>query len=94
MATDVYNILRYVVLTLNYYVMHMPHLTRALATSCICLANVVISVLAIGPCWNALETMWVLYWGRRVGFRKSALSRSWIGKNPLKLEIERTEKDI
>ena len=58
-------ILRYVVMTLNYYVMHMLHLTRAPAPSCICLAlrsklpvmplvaccfTVVIPELALAPC--------------------------------------------
>ena len=42
-------ILRYIVMTLNYYVMHMLHLTRALATSCICLATVVIPAFS-KPC--------------------------------------------
>ena len=58
-------ILRYVVMTLNYYVMHMLHLTRALATPCVCLVlrsqlpvmplvaccfTVVIPELALAPC--------------------------------------------
>ena len=34
------------------------------------------------------RTMWILYWRRNAGLRKSPLSICCIGKNALKLEVE------